>query len=180
MGDPGTGSGRLHDRRNVVSAMNYETQAFIEQLQQQNAESRAEIEERRDRRLLDQPVVADWTGCKSVGEMSTKQFSDWCGAGKPPLAPKQLVPDAVRQHIEARLQTQLVVIAEEVGIIRRELRKEIAELQEQQRREMDLARAAHEMDMRALKAELEMRRRPRRRGVLPMDEALSRSRRDAH
>jgi hypothetical protein len=31
------------------------------------------------------PTPIDWSGCRSVAEMTSAQFSAWCDAGKPPL-----------------------------------------------------------------------------------------------
>jgi hypothetical protein len=41
--------------------------------------------ERRRMTIEAKPTAIDFSGCRSVGEMSQAQFSAWCDAGQPPL-----------------------------------------------------------------------------------------------
>jgi hypothetical protein len=92
--------------------------------------------------------VADWRGCKTTTEMTSKQFSKWIDDGKPALTapvvmvPKSKVADIIRSAVDqerantqASLEAFAEIMGEEVAAIETRLRAdfnvELAELRAQ-------------------------------------------------
>jgi uncharacterized membrane protein YqiK len=166
---------------------------LLDQADTERAETPVDMVQRRD--SLEEPLQADWSGCRSVGEMSEQQFSAWVDAGRPRLAGDI---EAERRKVERRQAAELQRrteereaaerrtasasasaptpmyvlgewLAEQMNLVEQELRRECDQKIVELRNEVEALRAEIRVraEVEALRSDIEALRGERRLRVVP-------------